>query len=216
MRFADLSPYAYYAFPLPMRNIGWLGRPDDDPSAFGRAPLSAAELARLHGASRFPASVMLGKHQCEWCPGPNPPEGTGEFHYYATDGAVYSAPVLMLHYAEAHGYRPPCMGVLPEPGALPWDGRAERLAAVLVDDALDVDLRGLAIADLRNWRDPRVVDALLRAAADPELADCAGDEIGYALAELGPAGPLPDLPEFVRWALDSALERRKAAPEGGL
>ncbi|MEU0556388.1 hypothetical protein [Dactylosporangium sp. NPDC006015] len=125
MEYPDLSPYEYYEFPLPMRNVGWLG-----PSFTPRPPAPDVDPRPLRAASRARSNVMLGWHDCPWCPGTTAPhDGNGEYHYYAHDGEVYAAPVMLLHYVEVHGYRPPeqFLQALRVPGELPWDDRADDL-----------------------------------------------------------------------------------------
>jgi hypothetical protein len=51
----------------------------------------------------------MGFHCCEFCP----PRSDGRFTrghrnvWIPADSVVYVAPELILHYIEAHGYRPP-------------------------------------------------------------------------------------------------------------
>lgn len=78
-------------------------------------------------------SMTLGVHECEFCPYESAYEGNGEFRYYLRNGETYSAPMMVLHYMEAHGYRPPLVfrEGLAETGDLLWDVRAQRLTDVL-------------------------------------------------------------------------------------
>ncbi|MFI6039415.1 hypothetical protein ACIBBD_35900 [Streptomyces sp. NPDC051315] len=178
MEYLDLSPYEYAPFPLPLRCIGWLGR-EHGVQGDGEPPVTTAELARLRATSQRLGSVMLGVHECEFCPEESAFEGNGEFRYYLGNGESYSAPMMVLHYIEAHGYRPPLVfrEGLAETVDLPWDGRAQRLSEILLDVSQDLDLRYEAVIDLANWPDARSLDALERAAADEELADIASEEI---------------------------------------
>jgi len=187
MEYVDLSVYSYYAFPLEMRNVGWLGPVRGLPHA-GDDPLPEADVALLRAASRRLTNVMLGFHQCPWCGYGDPLTGNGEYHYYAPDGAVYAAPAMVLHYVQAHGYRPPdaLVVALRTTGELAWDWRAERLADVLADASNDFEFRCTAIGDLAAWACPQALDALLRAAHDPVLIDVAGDEIGRSIGQLMP------------------------------
>ena len=101
------------------------------------------------------------------------------------DGRIFAAPVLLLHYAEQHGYRPPAqlLDALAEPAPLHWDGRAEHLCQVLLDEAADIGVRAEAAVGLACWDDRRAYDALWNSMrGDEELLDCAGDEIGRSLA----------------------------------
>jgi hypothetical protein len=107
-----------------------------------------------------------------------------EYRYYLPDGEIYAAPMMILHYVEEHGYRPPgeLRDGLRAAGQPRWDWRAERLHAVLLDQSADPDFRCQAAVDLANWNDLRALDALRCAAHDEDLADVAGDEIGRSLA----------------------------------
>ncbi|MFU8871209.1 hypothetical protein [Micromonospora sp. SL4-19] len=91
--------------------------------------------------------------------------------------------MMILHYVEDHGYRPPeeFLKSLTDAERLTWDWRAERLATVLLDKSEDLDFRCEAIADLAHWKDPRALDALTRAARDEELVDVAGVDLGRSL-----------------------------------
>ncbi|MFJ8104221.1 hypothetical protein [Streptomyces sp. NPDC096132] len=178
MEYLDLSPYEYARFPLALRCIGWLGR-EHGVQGSGEPPVTAAELTRLKTASQRLGSVMLGVHECEFCPEESAYQGTGEFRYYLRNGESYSAPMMVLHYVEAHAYRPPLVfrEGLTETGDLPWDVRAQRLSDILLDASEGFDFRCQAVIDLANWPDARAVDALDRAAAAEELADIVGEEI---------------------------------------
>ncbi|WP_238015346.1 hypothetical protein KZZ52_01550 [Dactylosporangium sp. AC04546] len=214
MEYLDLSPYTYYKFPLGMRNIGWLGGTHGLQSADAPA-MTNADLERLRATSRNLSSVMLGRHQCEWCPSHTASEGNGEYHYYAPDGEVYAAPAMIVHYVEEHGYRPPevFLESLRVTEELAWDWRAERLATVLLDESEDLAFRALTIADLAHWKHPHALDALLRAARDQELADVAGDQIGWALGpflscDFAPDLRVEDFPDMVRYGIDEVRRRR--------
>ncbi|MEV5768158.1 HEAT repeat domain-containing protein [Micromonospora sp. NPDC052213] len=210
MEYFDLSPYDYLGFPLPMRAVGWLGRRYGVQGA-GGAPMTGAELERLRAASRRLGSVTLGWHDCDFC---GASEGNGEYRYYLPGGEIYAAPMMILHYVEEHGYRPPVelRDGLRAAGQPRWDWRAERLCAVLLDQSEDPDFRCQAAVDLANWNDPRALDALRRAAHDEDLVDVAGDEIGRSLAafvDRGLARDLlaEDLHVMVRYGIDDASSR---------
>jgi hypothetical protein len=211
VEYPDLSPYTYYAFPLPMRNIGWLGRTHGIPGP----ALGGADQRLVRAASRRFSQVMLGWHRCEWCPEDTAAQGNGEHHYYAPGGEVYAAPMMLPHYIEHHGYRPPevFLDALRHTAAPVWDRRAERLATLLTDGSEDLVLRCAGITDLAHWKHPRALEALLCAARDAELADIAGGDVGTSLAEFVACDFAPDLcaepfPELVRWGLETALGRR--------
>ncbi|MEU4781949.1 HEAT repeat domain-containing protein [Micromonospora sp. NPDC023633] len=173
--------------------------------------MTDAEIERLRVTSRRLGSVTLGWHDCDFC---GAFAGNGEYRYYLPDGEIFAAPMMILHYVEEHGYRPPgqLRAGLRAAGRLRWDWRAERLHAVLLDQSEDPDFRCQAAVDLANWDDPRALDALRRAAHDEDLVDVAGDEIGRSLAALvdrGLAGDLltEDLPVMVRYGVDEASDR---------
>lgn len=211
MEYLDLSVYEYRKFPLPMRSVGWLG-PRFGLQGDGAPPLSPADTQLLRAFSRRLGSVTLGTHPCDFCPAESPFEGNGEYRYYSPDGDVYCAPMMVLHYVEEHGYRPPAEFVesLRKNGPLDWDTRAQRLRDILLDDTADFDFRCEAAIDLVHWRDRRAVDALMRAVEDEELVDGAGDEIGRSLVFLQSHGCIEELradafPEFVRIGIAQAL-----------
>ncbi|MEU5950467.1 HEAT repeat domain-containing protein [Micromonospora sp. NPDC047465] len=210
MEYFDLSPYDYLGSPLPMRAVGWPGRRYGVQGA-GAAPMTGAEMERLRVASRRLGSVTLGWHDCDFC---GAFEGNGEYRYYLPDGEIYAAPMMILHYVEEHGYRPPgeLRDGLRAAGQPRWDWRAERLHAVLLDQSEDPDFRCQAAVDLANRNDPRALDALRRAAHDEDLVDVAGDEVGRSLAtfvDRGLARDLlaEDLHVMVRYGIDEASGR---------
>jgi hypothetical protein len=138
-------------------------------------------------------------------------QGNSEYRYFLPAGMIYAAPMLIVHYVEEHGYRPPreLLNGLRAAGNLRWDWRAERLRAVLLDPSGDFDFRCEAAVDLANWNDPRALEALRRAAHDEDLVDSAGDEIGRSLAvfvESGLAGDLrtEDMHVMVRYGMNEA------------
>ncbi|MFK3978809.1 HEAT repeat domain-containing protein [Micromonospora sp. NPDC050397] len=182
MEFIDLSPYEYRAFPIPMRSVGWLGRKYGLQGSRG-PHVKSADLKRLKAASRRLGAITLGTHECEFCSDGPAFEGNGEYRYYMPNGDAYSAPMMILHYVEEHGYRPPdvFLDCLEDVGGLVWDWRAARLRRVLLDASEDLDFRCEAIIDLANWKDPRSLEALISAIEDEDLIDVAGDEIGRSL-----------------------------------
>jgi hypothetical protein len=109
--FADLSNYAYSGDrpkgPAVMLNVGWLAA--EQPFPTGACP--ADFIARLRELAQKPVALMRGFHWCEFCPRPidweRTPRGSGEIRVSGVRGVTYAAPALVLHYVEAHGYRPP-------------------------------------------------------------------------------------------------------------
>jgi hypothetical protein len=120
MYFEDLSPYEYGGdTPMPdVVNVGWLSQ--EHPYESGPVPPEFVEAVRKLVAS--PVNLYRGVHLCEFCLDPpvvttrgglrmiDPARGTtgnGEIRVSASDGLTYVAPILVLHYIEAHQYRPP-------------------------------------------------------------------------------------------------------------
>ncbi|MFI1524233.1 DUF7919 family protein [Kitasatospora cineracea] len=213
MEYLDLSPYEYRKFPIPMRSVGWLG-PKYGVQGINSSPAVAADVKRLASVSRRLGSVMLGTHECEFCPEASAFEGNGEYRYYSQDGEVYSAPMMILHYIKEHGYSPPreFLENLRVDRRLDWDWRADNFVNILLDGSEDLDFRCEAIIDLANWEDVRSLDALKLATRDEELVDVAGDEIGRSLALLLPCKfasdiRVEDFPEAVRFGIDQILRQ---------
>ncbi|MQS06919.1 HEAT repeat domain-containing protein [Streptomyces alkaliphilus] len=213
MEYLDLMQYEYRKFPIPMHSIGWLG------SKFGlqgseERDLTVRDVRRLRDASWRLGSVTLGVHECDFCPPGSRFEGNGEYRYYCRSGKVYAAPMMILHYVERHNYHPPVefLKGMDEIGQLEWDWRAERLLEVLLDASEDIDFRCEAVIDLVNWKDPRVLNALMRSVEDEELVDIAGDEIGRSLGAFmscGLVGNLSEgpLPEIVKFGIDQTFSQ---------
>ena len=120
MYFQDLSKYRYRSNEpsTGVLNIGWLSREHSFPT--GEASKAFIECLRQLAAS--PIELTRGAHICEFFPEPpvflsrgglpmrNPPPGTfgnGEIRVVGSNGLTYIAPVLVLHYVEAHNYLPP-------------------------------------------------------------------------------------------------------------
>ncbi|MFJ9541815.1 hypothetical protein ACIRPX_31790 [Streptomyces sp. NPDC101225] len=185
MEHLDLSPYDYADSPLPLLCVGWLGKQHGiqqwDHPAMSRKVLDAFERASRRAVSR-----TLGEHDCDFCTEEPVATGNGEYRYYSHSGVTYTAPVLVKHYVRDHGYRlpSPLQESLLDPRPLPWDARAERLAALVADPAEDIGARCWAVADLPHWQDRRAIDALELAALDEELVDLAGRDIGRSLSQV--------------------------------
>ncbi len=207
----DLSPYEYMEFPIPLVCVGWLGK-ENGIQRWNHPAMSREVVDAFERASRRVVSRTLGEHECEFCVDGLTAVGNGEYRYYAHDGLTYTAPVLIKHYVHDHGYRlpAPLQKSLLDTRPLPWDPRAERLAALVSDPTEDVIARCWAVADLAHWPDRRALDALEFAVLDEELVDLTGREIGRSLSEVlsGMPGqdlsmPENDLPLEVRAGLAS-------------
>jgi len=113
MHFDDLSPYQYGGeTPTPsIVNVGWLaeGKP------FETGPVPDRFLEALQALVASPVNLYRGSHTCEFCPPPPPGRawyskdaaGNGEIRVLGADGRTFVAPVMVLHYIEKHGYKPP-------------------------------------------------------------------------------------------------------------
>jgi hypothetical protein len=117
--YLDLSPYEYFGDSPPMLNVGWLERGRD----FDTGPVPPEFTVRLREMSQRPTNLCRGVHDCDLCDPlddappvdfkrfqewlKEPRAGNGEIHVRSADGKVYSAPALIVHYVEAHHYRPP-------------------------------------------------------------------------------------------------------------
>ncbi|WP_416874683.1 hypothetical protein [Kitasatospora sp. SC0581] len=207
VEYLDLSVYEYTRFPIPMRCVGWLGR-ERGMQSNGASPVAAADLELVRSSSRHLGRLMLGTHDCEFCPGGSIFEGNGEYRYYLQDGEVYSAPMMIIHYMESHGYKPPRVFLehLRKSGRLSWDWRAARLSEVLLNESESVSIRCEAAIDLARWRDHRALDALIHVALDEELVDAAGEEIGKSIGLLLSSGLVggvcvDEFPDEVRYGI---------------
>ena len=214
MEFLDLSPYAFLPSALPMTSVGWLESGYGVQGADGPA-MSPADVECLRAASWRMVAVCLGFHECEFCDVSAIFLGNGEYHYFLPDGVTYAAPMMILHYVEEHGYRPPAVfrSALRAGWEPVWDERAERLREVLLDESAPIEFRADAIIDLANWRDPRTFEALMEVTRDEELTGCAGHDLGRSLALFRPydfAAGLQDaaFTSDVRYGFDAQLSGR--------
>ena len=128
MHIPDLSMNGYVATGSALRAVGWL----EQGHTFKTGRSSAAFTKALHAHLTHPFGVwdFMGSHQCSLCPTDEgvhgrlqvsadgqsyvlqqlskatAPCGNGEL-YIPTKELCYVAPVLILHYVEAHNYSPP-------------------------------------------------------------------------------------------------------------
>ena len=123
--FPDLSPYAYGHDSHPgVVHVGWLD--NVHPYAMGGVDIRLIE--KMKWLASKPVELYRGKHVCELCAGspefiksqPSSrivvnPEWTewasgrssnGEIRV-SRGGSTFAAPVLIVHYIEAHHYLPP-------------------------------------------------------------------------------------------------------------
>lgn len=121
MFYADLTEYEYLAddaftdresgfYALWYRpsyarlNVGWLeaGQP------YPTGPVPDGLVAKLEAVREVQwMNECLGVHDCDLCPPGEGPSGNGEVRIPGAPGIAYAAPVLVVHYIAAHGYRPP-------------------------------------------------------------------------------------------------------------
>ncbi|ONI84449.1 hypothetical protein ALI144C_14930 [Actinosynnema sp. ALI-1.44] len=98
--YADLTPYRYTLADQAMVNVGWL-EPGHEYTR-GHVPVRLVD-ALLKLGTR-PRNKLRGFHFCGFC---NHYRGSGEIHVVGPTGTRYAAPLLVIHYIFAHGYRPP-------------------------------------------------------------------------------------------------------------
>jgi len=90
-----------------VRAIGWLS--SEHSVEKGEVPQTFIEALRKHIRTAWQPVAMLGEHVCEFCP----TRMDGRFIagssnvWIPGDGVLYVAPELVVHYIEAHGYKPP-------------------------------------------------------------------------------------------------------------
>lgn len=114
--FEDLSTYEYgpAGDGGDVRNVGWLGNGHD--FHIGEVPDGFADrLARL--VVSHPVNRTRGWQECPFCAGEYPIRidvdgerralGDAEIRVSGAGGRIYAAPTLVVHYVNAHGYRPP-------------------------------------------------------------------------------------------------------------
>ncbi|HEX5105483.1 MAG TPA: hypothetical protein VFV87_16810 [Pirellulaceae bacterium] len=112
--YQDLAPCDYFGPEATdsLRAVGWLAKEQDFP--IGRVKL--AVFRRLQELLRDPwqPGTFRGFHDCELCS--YEAEGRGWKNLFVPgDGVLYVTPDSILHYMNAHGYRPPdefCNAVL--------------------------------------------------------------------------------------------------------
>lgn len=120
--YADLSPCTYFPLQTPLTAVGWL----DPAHPYPHGQIERPTVIKLFQLLENPWQpvVLMGIHCCGWCyvsGGPATvvyhPSGPESFRgavsvgcnnlFVPGDGVVYAAPSLILHYIDAHHYRPP-------------------------------------------------------------------------------------------------------------
>src|SRR5262245_46311185 len=104
--FADLSPCTYFGADCAafLRAIGWLDRAQ--PFSFGA--VDPAVYRRLVVLSKFPwePAVLMGVHGCQLCQY-EPGSHASTNLFIPGNGTVFVCPTLVVHYMNAHRYKPP-------------------------------------------------------------------------------------------------------------
>lgn len=125
--FPDLYPYAYgYGSHPGVVHVGWL----DNNHPFSTGEVSVRLIEKMKCLASRPVELYRGKHRCELCVEPPDlikaylPNGividpkcswaqwsdarssNGEIRA-SRGGAIFAAPVLIVHYIQAHRYLPP-------------------------------------------------------------------------------------------------------------
>lgn len=122
--FPDLSPYAYGSGSHPgVLHVGWL----DNQHPYARGNVDVRLVEKMKRLASKPMELYRGQHICELCIGApdivktdanrkvvNPAwsqwaderSGNGEIRVSRGE-TTFAAPVLIVHYIEAHGYLPP-------------------------------------------------------------------------------------------------------------
>ena len=125
--FSDHSPYAYgHGLHPGVVHVGWL----DNVHPYSKGTVDARLLEKIKVLASNPVELYRGKHICELCAEPpnlvkttlpnrvvlepncswarwvGQHSSNGEIRV-SGDGVVFAAPVLIVHYIEAHSYLPP-------------------------------------------------------------------------------------------------------------
>src|SRR5262245_45389222 len=105
MHFADLAPICQVDFGSRIRAIGWLSVVF--PYQAGPVPAEFVEALRRQLANPWQPVTACGPHACEFCPAGGPVFRAVRNLWVPGEGVIYVAPEMVLHYIEAHRYRPP-------------------------------------------------------------------------------------------------------------
>jgi hypothetical protein len=107
MYFDDLSSFTaeHLGDPKQAVTVGWL----ENGYPFKTGPVPRPLLSKLRKLAEDPKNPMWGFHECDICTTArrNRPQGNGEIHVVSSDGTIYVAPTLIVHYIKAHNYLPP-------------------------------------------------------------------------------------------------------------
>jgi hypothetical protein len=101
MFFPDLGTECQVDHGPHVRAVGWLSK--DHPYPTGTARPGFVESLRGHVARAWQPVAAAGKHDCELCAKVR----AGGNLWIPTPEVLFVAPELIVHYVEAHVYRPP-------------------------------------------------------------------------------------------------------------
>ena len=105
MFFPDLGNACQVDHGPHIRAIGWLSR--EHPFKSGQVQADFLAVLRTHLAAPMQPVIAMGFHSCELCEGTGP-RAHGRRNIWIPSGeCTYVAPELIVHYIEAHNYRPP-------------------------------------------------------------------------------------------------------------
>ena len=105
MYFPDLSTKCSADHGECVRAIGWLAAGQDFPK--GEVPPQFLEKLREHLKVPWQTIKFWGSHRCELCPPNSHAPSDSNNLWIPGDAVVYVAPAMILHYIEAHQYKPP-------------------------------------------------------------------------------------------------------------
>jgi hypothetical protein len=112
--FEDLAPCEYFGNDKAgvLRAVGWLER--GRPFAMGSVPRVVYEKLLELNADPWQPVTAAGPHACDLCVFAAEAHGAANL-FIPSDGFIFVAPGLVVHYMNAHGYAPPgafCSAVL--------------------------------------------------------------------------------------------------------
>lgn len=150
MYFEDLTAYGY-ELPKSLAdviNVGWLD--DGHPFNCGTAPAGFADALRLWSL-HAKANQMRGFQLCRLChfggrqleyqqieievEGQTVYLGSAEIWIPSSDGTIFAAPNLIIHYVEAHSYLPPQGFIEAVMRPIPADWKAAIVAESKIKEA---------------------------------------------------------------------------------
>jgi hypothetical protein len=112
MWFEDLGRCTYFPADVPLVAVGWL----DFQRPFATGTTDRTVYLALIGLLKNPWQPMVsaGFHECNLCQFEAEARGVANL-FVPADGKIFVCPELIVHYINAHGYKPPenfCAAVL--------------------------------------------------------------------------------------------------------